>query len=807
MPIIGNHKKQHHRTAIALLIALLVGAIGIFYGAAIHAQETNDQGLPIIVPEPSGESGLMDALPNLLERDDQQSTQSGEILRRVVIEGAQRIEPASVNSHLGLVAGDVINDLVINEALKRLFATGLFMDVTIEQRGDILVVKIQENPIINRIAFEGNDEIKDELLQTEVQLRPRIVYTRTKVQSDVQRLLDIYRRSGHFAAAVVPKIIELEQNRIDLVFEIREGRKTGIRKVSFVGNGFYSDRALEDIINTKQSRWYLFLSAGDSYDPDKLNYDKELLRRHYLAGGFADFRVVSAVAELAEDQQDFFITFTLDEGERYKFGEFDLTSNIQDLNADPLKPLIELEAGDWYDADAVSETVERIESTAGNEGYAFVDVRPRITRDAEARRIDVKFEILEAPKIFVERIEVKGNVRTLDKVIRREMALVEGDSFNQSKIEQSTRNIRNLGFFKSVNISNAPGADPDKTRIDVEVEEQSTGELSVGAGYSSVDGALTNLQIRERNLMGRGQDLRLNASLAQRKQSVDLSFTEPYFRGQDVAAGFDLFHTVVDNQDSSSYDLQKTGAGLRMGYDLNDDWRHSYRYRLSAENIENIPTTASEYVQDDEGDRVLSRIGSTLAFDRRNSRIEPTEGGVVSASVDFTGLGGDMLLLDAQMDGAYYIPLFPEITFKAAATAGFLHNFDNEDLRVADRYFLGGDSLRGFANGGVGPRDTASDDALGGMRYATTSAELFFPLGLPDEYGIKASIFTDAGTLTELEDSGDDIIDDAAVRVSSGIGIYWRSPFGPIRIEYAVPVKDEKHDKADKFRINFGTRF
>ena len=757
--------------------------------------------LPLIAPGALNEDAD-------LQNTNNRETGQGVKLKRVVVEGALRIDPASVNTHFGLVPGDLINDKIINEALKRLFATGLFSDVTIEQRGQLVIIRVQENPIINRIAFEGNDEIKNEILETEVQLRSRIVYTRTKVQSDVQRLLDIYRRSGYFAVKIMPKIIKLEQNRIDLVFEIEEGGKTGIKDVLFVGNRFFSDDALQEVINTKISRWYNFLSSGDNYDPDKLNFDKELLRRYYLANGFADFRVVSAVAELDDAQENFYITFTIEEGERYKFGDFDLVNKIEDLDSESLRPLITLENGDWYDADAVNKIVQEISDNAGNQGYAFVNVRPKVRRNAQTRIIDINFEILEAPKVFVDRIDIKGNVRTLDKVIRRELTMVEGDAFNKYKLGESKRNISNLGFFQNVNVTNAPGSDPDKTRIDVEVEEQSTGELSVGGGYSSNDGALASLRVTERNLMGRGQRVSLDLSLAQYRQDVNFSFTEPYFMDKEIAAGFDLFHTVDDNQDESSYDQSESGFGLRTGYQLNDDWRHNFHYRFSIEDIENIPDDASIFVQDDEGEKTLSSIGTSFTFDRRNSRIDPTEGGYISNSTDFTGLGGDMLLLQNRINAAYYIPLSENIVLKNSATLGIMVNLDDdEDLRVADRFFIGGDSLRGFAPGGIGPRDTDTKDALGGMQYATASLELFFPLGLPEEYGVRGSLFADAGTLRELEDEGDNVYDDDLIRSAIGAGLHWRSPFGPIRFEYGYALTEGEHDNTETFRINFGTRF
>ena len=789
---------------IGLSQAAFVESAFIESAKAQSANSQAGQNPAIVVPAPAG--GTLDP--------DEQTTSpgldigpiDGVILRDIVVEGEQRIEDFSVIAHLGLTIGERVNQEVLNGALKRIFATGLFADVDIEQRGDILVVRVVENPIINRIVFEGNDKIDDEVLEAEVQLRPRVVYTRTRVQSDVQRLLDLYRRSGRFAATVAPKIIELEQNRIDLVFEVKEGEKTGIRGVSFVGNRYFSDGALADVINTKESRWYRFFGSGDTYDPDKLNFDKELLRRYYLANGFADFRVTSAVAELTEDQKDFFITFTLEEGPRYRFGTFDLVSRIPDLPAEPLKPLIELETGDWYDADSVSDTVSLVSTAAGNEGYAFVNVRTVPQRNPVEQTIDITFEILEAPRVFVERVDIQGNVRTLDEVIRREIELVEGDVFNSDQFSRSRRNIQNLGYFSKVNVSNVPGSGDDKTVVNVEVEEQSTGELSVGAGYSSSDGALAQLQLRERNLMGRGQDLRLALGLAQRRQSIDLSFTEPYFLEKELSAGFDVFHTLTDYQDSASFDNRRSGAGVRLGYDLDKNWRQLLRYRFAREEVYDISDSASEYIQDDTGVHDLSTIGQRLTFDKRNSRIDPTEGGVISLSTDFTGLGGTMEYMKTTLNTAYYVSLADDFTLKLAGTLGMINNFGDE-LRVSDRFFLGGDSLRGFSSGGVGPRDTTTTDALGGERYATGTIELSFPLGLPEEYGIKGSVFTDVGTLSELEDSGSNIVDDDSLRVGSGVGMSWRSPFGPIRLDYAKALKKTDNDKTESFRINFGTRF
>lgn len=785
--IYGWHHYQNF--VVVPLIILILSAITPFSSQAQTKTTT-----PLLAPT-----------PQIVTPPVSKAT-TGVAVKQLVVEGAQRIEPASVLDQLGLKIGDLINQDVVNDSIKRLFATGLFSDVTINLQGQVLVVKVQENPIINRIAFEGNDALKDEVLTSEIQLRPRVVYTRGRVQEDVQRILDLYRRQGRFATKVVPKIIQLEQNRVDLVFEITENKKTGISKVSIIGNHYFSDSALEDVVNTKVSRWYTFFSDNDTYDPEKLTFDKELLRRYYLAHGFADFRVVSAVAELDEAQENFYITFTIEEGERYRMGGVKVSSEIKDLNPELLSSVVKIEKDDWYDADKVNKTVDDLTKSANNQGFPFVNIRPKVDRKVAEKIIDIDFSVQNAQKIYVDRIEVRGNVRTLDKVIRRELSLVEGDPYNANKLSESRTSVNNLGYFKKVDVSNTPAATPDHTNVFVDVEEQSTGELSLGAGYSTTDGILGQIALRERNLMGRGQDLRLGLGLAQKRQSIDLSFTEPYFLEKDLAAGFDVFHIRRNNQDTSSYDSSRTGGGLRLGYDIADHLRQTLRYKISSENVQNIDSTASEYIKDDEGTYLLSTLGQTLSYDRRNSRVDPTDGGVISYGIDYTGVGGDFQFVTNKIDGAYYFPVYDQVTLKTATSLSMINNF-GDNMRVDDRLFLGGDSLRGFANGGVGPRDISTDDALGGMKSASATIELLFPIGLPEEYGIRGTAFTDAGTLYDLEDSGANIVDSNSVRVGSGVGMSWRSPFGPIRIDFAKALVKESYDKTEVFRVNFGTRF
>lgn len=741
-----------------------------------------------------------------------QTVQTSGVIEEIIVEGTQRIEDQTVKSYLTVEVGDRFDPNSLDDSLKAVFATGLFADANMRRSGNSLIVSVVENPVINRIAFEGNRRIDNELLETEVQLRPRVVYTRTRVKNDVTRILEIYRRSGRFAATVEPKIIQLDQNRVDLVFEIDEGPKTKIQKINFIGNSAFSDGDLEDEIQTAESRWYQFLSSDDTYDPDRLNYDKELLRRFYLSRGYADFRVTNTVAELSPNKEDFFITFTLEEGERYKFGEIEITSAFEDLDPEVLRPYLLAKEGDWYNSEQVEDTILALTDAVGDLQYAFVDIRPRVNRDRENKTIGLNFEIKQGPKVYIERIDVQGNVRTLDKVIRREFELVEGDAFNGSKLKRSEQKIRDLGFFERVQVRTLQGAEPDQSIVEVSVSERSTGELSIGAGFSSVDGALGNISIRERNFLGKGQDFRAAFAISNTTQQIDVGFTEPYFMDRDLTAGVDLFHITRDNQDESSYDEEKTGFRLRSSYPLAKHLRHSLTYTLNNSEITNVDSDASRFIQDQEGERLKSEVGSIFTYDRRDSRINPTEGYYVSLANDVAGLGGDINHFRTVVSGGYYIPLMKRVVLSAEAEVGDIRSFGDDDVIINERFFLGGNSLRGFDRSGVGPRvdDNGDDDALGGNQYYRGSLELTTPIGLPDELGVIGHVFTDVGSLWNVDADprgSEQIFDDNSVRLSVGVGMSWKSPVGPIRIDYAVPVLKEEYDKEEKFRFSFGTRF
>lgn len=733
--------------------------------------------------------------------------QGADTIRQIKVEGTQRIEPATVLSYISLQAGDRFDTVKLNRALKSLFATGLFADVSLYQEGRDLVVVVVENPIINEIAFEGNEKIKKDALMAEVQLRPRTVLTRTKVQADVARLQEMYRLSGRFSASVEPKIIKLDQNRVNLVFEISEGPQTLISRIVFLGNKRFDDGDLQRVIRSREDRWWRIWSGADKYDPDRVAFDREMLRKFYLEHGYADFLVESAIAELSPDRKHFYVTFTLNEGERYKVGKIDVKSNLQDLDGETLRSALTFKSGEWYKASAIENSVNKLTDELGNRQYAFVDVTPTVERRRDAREIDIAFTINEGNKVFVENININGNVRTMDEVIRREMQLVEGDPFNAARLKRSEQKLRNLTYFENVQVKTARGSSPDKTNIDINVAEKSTGELSLGGGYSTSDGVLGEFRIRERNFLGKGQDLTLATTLSTRRSQFDFSFTEPYFLNRDLSFGVDAFHIVRDYQDYSSYDSRRTGGGLRLGYPLSERLRHDLGYRYDITEIENVDPTASLFIQRQEGRRKTSALNHKLTYDSTDSRLEPTEGIVARLENEVAGIGGDARYLRSRVGATAYFPVRDKWVLSLLAETGYIFGFGGEDLRINERFFIGGTTLRGFEESGIGPRDTATDDALGGNFFGRGSVELEFPSGLPDDLGVRLRTFSDFGVLREVDESGPGIDQSDLIRVTAGVGISWRSPFGPVRMDFAVPVVKEDFDKDEFFRFSFGTRF
>lgn len=742
---------------------------------------------------------------------------AGEPIRTIVVMGNQRVETPTIMSYIDVKPGQHINEDKIEEVLKNLFATGLFADVIIEQSGNRLVIKVVENKIINRIAFEGNDRLKDDMLQSEIALRPREIYTPARVQEAAQKIRDMYRLSGRYGAKVEPKIIEREQNRVDLIFEITEGKPTSINKIIFIGNQHFSDSRLESIILTKETRWYRFFSSDDTYDPDRLSYDKELLRKYYYEQGYADFKVDSTVAELDPDNQEFYITYTLNEGKRYQFGNVNLTVDVPKVNLEGLKELITFSPGEWFNSREVEKVIDKLNTAIGEQGFAFIGIEPKLKRNPETCTVDVNFVVKEGRHVYINRIEIIGNDRTDEDVIRREFRLAEGDPYNSVKIKRSEQRIQNLDYFKKVEIKQEPTSVPDKIDLKVEVEDKPTGSMQFSAGYSTADGILGSVTMNERNLMGKGYDFYASAQLAQRSKDFHLGLSDPYFLGKPLIGGIDVFHSSrkynTKSQDSVGYQQTRTGGTPSIGYSLTEYLGQSWSYTIRKDLINDISRKASPYLLKQRGDWVVSSVGHNLFYDKRDSSIEPTEGYYAALADEIAGLGGDVKYFKNSLRGGVYVP-FDEDHKWVLATKGSIGAMTGmgKVTRVVDRFELGGESLRGFADSGIGPRDKRTKDALGGLLYYKATVELAVPLGLPKELGVSGSLFTDAGSVwhsgNKVKKGYPILSNGQSLRLSVGAGINWRSPFGLIGVSLAKALIHKKHvDRTEVFRVNFGTTF
>ncbi len=748
-----------------------------------------------------------------------------EVVQRIAVQGNERIEQATVLSYLPIQPGDRVDAAQLDLALKALYRTDLFADVRISVVAGEVIVEVVENPIINRVIFEGNRGLKEDKLRDEVTLRPRGIFTRARIQQDVQRIVELYRRSGRISANVSPKIVELPQKRVDVIFEIDEGAKSGVLRTNFIGNVEFSDNDLRDVVVTEESAWYKLFTSNANYDPDRLEFDKEKLREHYRNRGFYDFRIISAIAELAPDKNGFVITYTIDEGPEYKFGKVEVATELEKLNQELLAEILPIRTGQIYQDERIEQATDTLTFAAGAAGFAFVDVRPRYTPNREARTVDVTFQVNEGPMVYVERIDIIGNTRTLDYVVRREMNLSEGDAYNRVLVDRSRNRIRALGFFKDVTIEEVQGSAPDRTGLQVQVEEQPTGELSFSAGYSSVDQLILDLGVTERNFRGRGQNVRARVSVGSLRQQVDFSFTEPRFMGRDLGAGVDLYSYRYDLTDFSAYRTNTIGGGVRIGFPLTLNARGSARYTLRQDEVEipadfcdpSSPVVSISLCQQ-RGSYVTSLIGYGLRLDRRNDPINPTRGFYTAINQDLAGLGGDVNYLKTEIEGGIYYGFSPSFIFSGTASAGYVDGWNGDTVRVNERFYKGGNSFRGFETAGIGGRDLNSSrgDALGGKAYAIGTLELTVPTFLPEQYGVKAAVFSDFGTLGLLDDEDKltitgvvdpNIVDDLSLRASAGVSIFWRSPMGPIRFDFSQVLAKEDYDKTETFRFSTSTRF
>ena len=749
----------------------------------------------------------------------------GGVVQRIIVQGNERIESDTIAAYLPIAAGDTVGPQQIDLAIKTLFRTDLFADVSIELQGGDLVVRVVENPIVNQVVFEGNDNMKDDKLHDEVQVRPRGIFTKGKVEADVQRIVELYRRQGRIGVTVTPQIVQLPQQRIDLIFEINEGPKSGVLRINFLGNKQFSDNELRGVIVTRESRIYRFLSTNDNYDPDRVDYDQEQLRKFYRNHGYYDFRIANAVAELAPDKNGFVVTYTLDEGKPYKFGKLTVNTQLKKLNGAVLRQLLPIHTGQMYEDQKIEQATDALTFAAGAAGFAFVDVTPHYTANRTSHTVDVTFDVKEGPRVYVGRIDVVGNTRTLDYVIRRELLLAEGDAYNRVLVDRSKLQVKSLGFFKDVDVTQVPGDAPDRTNLQVKVTEQPTGELSFSAGYSSVDRLVTDIGVSERNFGGRGQDVRAEVSIGSLRQQVNLAFTEPKFLNRNLSAGIDAYTFRYDFTQYAGYESDSTGADARFGFPISQYMTLQVRYGIHSDRVVvsssecGTPPTLSPVICNQAGATLTSSPGYTLRWDHRNDPINPTRGFYVQLSQDFAGLGGDVKYIKTVGEGGWYHGFTPSFILSITGNAGYVTGWGGDYVRINDRFYEGGNSFRGFEIAGIGPRDTnpTYDQSLGAKLYAIGTIEQTFPDGLPEQYGIKTAAFLQFGTAGLLDQAArrdpqtNNIIptikDDVSLRAPAGISIFWKSPLGPIEIDLSEPFLKRPYDKTQSFNFSTSTRF
>ncbi|SMH48580.1 outer membrane protein assembly factor BamA [Mesorhizobium australicum] len=757
------------------------------------------------------------------------------VVSSVSVRGNSRVDADTIRGNISIQPGRTFSAADIDESVKRLFATGLFSDVRINQSGGTLIVEVQEYPVVNQVLFQGNKKRKDADLARVVQLKPRGPFSQAQMEADVEAIKAAYSAIGRDDAEVQTQVMDLGENRVNVVFTVNEGGRTKIKSVNFVGNNAFGDRRLGDVISTKRSNMLSFLFRDDIYDENRLRADEEALRRFYYDRGYADFQVVSSSAELDEATNEYTVNFTVDEGERYTFGDVSVETSIEGIDSKSLNSEIRTHSGDVYSAKKVEDTIIGLTEQVAGSGYAFAQVTPRGDRNFETRTISVVYTIDQGPRTYVERIEIRGNERTRDYVIRREFDISEGDAFNQVLIQRAKRRLERLDYFETVNIATAPGSEPDQVILVVDLVEKSTGEFSIGGGYTTGENAGFSVEgsVSERNFLGRGQFIRISAGGGKDTRNYSLSFTEPYFLGRRIAAGFDVYRQT---QKYTNYESETTGATIRFGLPITQNLTTQLAYNLTSEEY--------GYTDDCEPDSgtttscdlspaiiagieaspwVKSSVSATLQYNSIDDMKNPHSGIYATLTGEVAGLGGDAKWAKITARGNYYHTLSEQQDIVGLVTlgAGHIQPFDDNGLRVFDQFKGSDRMIRGFAYNGIGPADTNGStdeddfDHLGGTTYFHATAEAQFPMPvLPPSMGVKGAVFADAATLFGVDGGVSGVVPganqasfDMRWRASVGAGLIWASPFGPIRIDYAIPVLKEDTDIVQNLNFGMSAKF
>jgi len=730
--------------------------------------------------------------------------------------GNRRIDTDTVRSYFHAGPDGRYDAAALDAALKALIATNQFDHVSIDHPGERLVVRLTEAKVLDRVAFEGNSKIKDKELEAIVESRARGPLQRALVQADVGRIMEAYRHAGHDDVGVVSEIIDRGNDRVDLLYEVSEGAKTTVRRINFIGNQAFSSRQLGAVIKTSPTTMLSFLTGGDVYDPDRVAADREQLRLYYRSKGYADAGVPAANAEYDPAAKGFTLTFTVDEGPLYRFGDIDVVCNVPGLDPEKLRRLLLIRNGAVFDGNALDKTTEIIATEMAKLGFPFAQATPRMTRDADARRIGVSFIIDQGPHTYVERIEIRGNTRTRDYVIRREFDIAEGDAYNKTLLDRAERRLKNLNYFKAVKISAKPGSASDRVVLDVDVAEQSTGEFNIAGGYSTTDGLLAQVKVGENNFLGTGQAVKASVSYGQYAQSADLSASEPYFLGTRVAAGVDLFAKQTDASSYQSYGNYSYGATMSLGLPINEQLGTQLRYSISRQDVtldpSSLAATPSVPIQQAAaaGPQWVSAVGDTITYSTLDNNKMPTSGISSQLKQDLAGLGGDVNFLRTTEDVRYYQSLNGDLVGMVRAQGGYITGYGGQQVPLIDSFFGGPTTVRGFAPNGFGPRDLtpgSTMDNVGGSMYWATTAELQSAIpGVPQEYGLRASAFVDAGSVFRYTGSTQSlqVANSNIVRSSVGVGLTWGSPFGALTVNYALPVTKAAYDVVQPLSFSAG---
>jgi outer membrane protein insertion porin family len=730
----------------------------------------------------------------------------------ISVEGNQRIEAGTIASYLGVARGETVSAAELNDGYQRILGSGLFESVEIEPRGNTLVVRVVEFPTVNRITFEGNARIDDEALSAIVQSQSRRVFSPSTAEADAARITEAYSQQGRIAARVSPKVIRRSDNRVDLVFEVFEGGVSEVERIGFAGNQVFSDRRLRRVLETKQAGLFRALIQSDTFIEDRIEFDRQVLRDFYQSRGYVDFRTTGVNAELSDERDAYFITFNVEEGQQFSFGEITATSDLADVDPEVFQNAIRLRSGRTYSPTAVETEIARLERLAIREGLNFVRVEPRVTRNDRDLTLDVEFLLTRGERVFVERIDIEGNTTTLDRVVRRQFRVVEGDPFNPREIRESAERVRALGYFGDAQVEAREGSTPQQVVIDVDVEEQPTGSLSFGGSYSTSSGFGAAITFRERNFLGRGQQLGLGVTTGVDSSNYSFNFTEPAFLGRDLAFNFSASYLETDNA-SAEYDTAIGNFSTGFTFPVSENGRLNLRYGARFSDITNLEDEVGSIItaEAEQGEVWDSYLGYRYSYDTRRTGLNPNAGVLLEFGQDFGGVGGDRTFVETNLRAVAQTKIYnDDITLRATLQAGAL-DFSEGGSRVTDRFSLGSNLMRGFEGGGIGPREVGPDgvnDPLGGNYFAVARFEAEFPLPLPEEYGVSGGVFYDVGSLWGLEETNPNVLyEDFTARHVVGVSLFWDTPIGPLRFNFSEAVSKQDFDEEQNFDLTISTQF